>query len=237
VLAQFESPALRSLPRETAEDLIHILRGAIDRGTGQAVRTQFGIRADVAGKTGTTQDNTDGWFILMHPQLVAGAWVGFNDPRVTLRSAYWGQGAHNALPVVADFFRQALNTRWLDAEARFPRTHESFLDSLIDRIEGWFGLHNPPSPSRDGRDQPADGPLDVLDRAADGVRETLGVYERMRRWLDTATGDRGKVEAGRDRRDAERAAPPEAERRPEAERQREQADRQREMDERARNAR
>jgi penicillin-binding protein 1A len=42
----------------------------------------------VAGKTGTTQDNTDGWFILMHPQLVAGAWVGFNDGRITLRSDY-----------------------------------------------------------------------------------------------------------------------------------------------------
>jgi penicillin-binding protein 1A len=67
-----------------------------------AIRSRYGIRADVAGKTGTTQDNADGWFILMHPQLVGGAWVGFNDGRVTLRSDYWGQGAHSALPIVGD---------------------------------------------------------------------------------------------------------------------------------------
>ena len=82
-----------------------MLRGAVDQGTGQAVRTQFGVRADVAGKTGTTQENTDGWFILMHPRLVAGAWVGFNDSRITMRSDYWGQGAHNALLLVGDFFQ------------------------------------------------------------------------------------------------------------------------------------
>ena len=60
------------------------------------MRTAFGIRADVAGKTGTTQKNTDGWFILMHRRLVAGSWIGFNDPRVTMRSNYWGEGRHNA---------------------------------------------------------------------------------------------------------------------------------------------
>ena len=49
------------------------------------MRTRFNVRGDVAGKTGTTQNNTDGWFILMHPRLVAGSWVGFNDPRVS----YW----------------------------------------------------------------------------------------------------------------------------------------------------
>jgi membrane carboxypeptidase/penicillin-binding protein len=49
------------------------------------------VRGDVAGKTGTTQDNADGWFILMQPGLVAGAWVGFDDGRVTLRSDYGGR--------------------------------------------------------------------------------------------------------------------------------------------------
>ena len=58
------------------------MRGVVDEGTGAAIRQRYGIQADVAGKTGTTQDNSDGWFILMHPQLVAGAWVGFNDNRV-----------------------------------------------------------------------------------------------------------------------------------------------------------
>jgi penicillin-binding protein 1A len=85
------------------------------------VRAQFGLRADVAGKTGTTQKNTDGWFILMHPRLVAGSWVGFNDSRVTMRSNYWCEGAHNALLVVGDFFQQTLASRSIDSNAEFPR--------------------------------------------------------------------------------------------------------------------
>jgi penicillin-binding protein 1A len=52
----------------------------------RGLRRASASSGDLAGKTGTTQDNTDGWFILMHPQLVAGAWVGFNDNRVTMRS-------------------------------------------------------------------------------------------------------------------------------------------------------
>ena len=108
----------RALPVATAQTLLDVMRGVVDRGTGSSIRSRFGIRADVAGKTGTTQDNADGWFILMHPQLVAGAWVGFNDSRVTLRSDYWGQGAHSALPIVGDFYQRALRTRVIDGRAR-----------------------------------------------------------------------------------------------------------------------
>ncbi len=111
-------PGQRALPGATALTLLDMLRGVVDRGTGTAIRNKFGITADVAGKTGTTQDNTDAWFILMHPQLVAGAWVGYNDNRVTMRSD-WGQGAGSALPIVGDFFQQALAARLLDAELRF----------------------------------------------------------------------------------------------------------------------
>ena len=92
MLAQFAAENQRVMSEKTVGDLINMLRGAVDQGTGQAVRAQFGVRADVAGKTGTTQKNTDGWFILMHPRLVAGSWVGFNDSRVTMRSNYWGEG-------------------------------------------------------------------------------------------------------------------------------------------------
>ncbi|MDO9402597.1 MAG: transglycosylase domain-containing protein [Polaromonas sp.] len=101
-----------------AQTLLDVLRGVIDQGTGTGIRSRFGVRADVAGKTGTTQDNTDGWFILMSPQLVAGSWVGFNDNRVTMGS-YWGQGARSALPVVGDFFQQAYKGKLIDPELRF----------------------------------------------------------------------------------------------------------------------
>ncbi len=142
VLAEFEPQPEPALEREVAVRLIDMLRGAVDRGTGRGIRDVHGIRADVAGKTGTTQNNTDGWFILMHPELVAGAWVGFNDPRVTLRSDHWGQGAHNALHVVGDFMRQALAERVLDASAEFA-THGTIAAALRrfgERLRQWLGI-------------------------------------------------------------------------------------------------
>jgi penicillin-binding protein 1A len=140
VLAQFANDTKHVMTEKTVGHLINMLRGAVDQGTGQPVRAQFGLRADVAGKTGTTQKNTDGWFVLMHPQLVAGAWIGFNDSRVTMRSNYWGEGAHNALLVVGDFFQHALATRLIDSRAEFPfaRPQESIWEPLFDAAKEWF---------------------------------------------------------------------------------------------------
>ncbi|MBX3622868.1 MAG: transglycosylase domain-containing protein [Rhizobacter sp.] len=131
LLAEFGAPPQRAMSPDTAVTLVDMMRGVVNRGTGTLVRTRFGIAADIAGKTGTTQNNTDGWFILMHPQLVAGAWVGFNDSRVTMRSNYWGQGGHNAILLVGDFFREALRGHLLDTHARFaePRTPQALMAS------------------------------------------------------------------------------------------------------------
>ena len=141
VLARFENQSQRVLSPKTVGNLVNMLRGAVDQGTGQAVRTAFGIRADVAGKTGTTQKNTDGWFILMHRRLVAGSWIGFNDPRITMRSNYWGEGRHNALLLVGDFFQQTLNARLIDSRAEFPfeRPQDSFWEPYLDAAKEWFG--------------------------------------------------------------------------------------------------
>jgi penicillin-binding protein 1A len=108
----------QAMPRASALTLVNVMRGVVDEGTGVAIRTRYGIQADVAGKTGTTQDNTDGWFILMHPHLVAGAWVGFNDNRMAMGDQ-WGQGARSALPIVGDYFQQSLRYRWIDSQAEF----------------------------------------------------------------------------------------------------------------------
>jgi penicillin-binding protein 1A len=118
-----------------------MLRDAVDLGTGQAIRARFGISADVAGKTGTTQKNTDGWFVLMHPRLVAGAWVGFNDSRVTMRSNYWGEGGHNAILPVGDFFQQVIDARMIDGSAKFPyaRPRDSMWDPYMDTAKDFFG--------------------------------------------------------------------------------------------------
>ncbi|SPC20506.1 penicillin-binding protein 1A [Cupriavidus taiwanensis] len=131
--------AEHALSAAATQTLLDVMRDVIDRGTGAGIRSRFGIRADVAGKTGTTQDNADGWFILMHPELVAGAWVGFNDSRITLRSDYWGQGAHSALPMVGDFYQRALRARIIDGRARFAEHEEThLLASLGTQLRGWF---------------------------------------------------------------------------------------------------
>jgi penicillin-binding protein 1A len=134
----------RALSQQAAETLLDVMRGVVDRGTGAGVRSRFGIGGDVAGKTGTTQSNTDGWFILMHPQLVGGAWVGFNDNRVTMRGNAWGQGAHNALNIVGDFFQQTLKTKAIDAKAKFaaPRVQDPPA-SMNDWFSAMFGYPAP----------------------------------------------------------------------------------------------
>lgn len=148
VLAQFEpaSPE-RALPAAADRTLIDVMRDVVNRGTGVGIRTRFGIRADVAGKTGTTQDNADGWFILMHPQLVAGAWVGFDDGRVTLGSSYWGEGAHTALPIVGDFYQRALRARLIDSRVRFAtEVQPSLFEQFRDKLRAWVAYFSSSKP-------------------------------------------------------------------------------------------
>lgn len=127
-----------------ALELVNVLRGAVDEGTASAVRTRYGIDADVAGKTGTTQNNTDGWFILMHPQLVAGARVGFNDSALAMGDG-WGPGARSALPIVAEVFQQSLRQRWVDPQARFaidrsrPAPPQPTLPEALRGLGDFFG--------------------------------------------------------------------------------------------------
>jgi penicillin-binding protein 1A len=187
VLAEFNPETQRAFSRESARDLIDMMRGVVSRGTGTLVRSKFGISADVAGKTGTTQNNTDGWFILMHPQLVAGAWVGFNDQRVTMRSDYWGQGGHNAILLVGDFFRDTLKAGLLDAKAKFPPP--------------WRPPAPPPEPwsldlsigsgtSSDGALPPSPSADIVIERDANGsviIGDRAGV-EALRRDQDAPRG-------------------------------------------------
>lgn len=145
VLEEFAMPKPKvALPPEADATLLEVMRGVIDRGTGSAIRSRYGLRGDLAGKTGTTQNNTDGWFILMHAQLVGGAWVGFNDNRVTLRSDHWGRGAQSALPIVADVFKQALRNRMIDAQLRLGE-HEP---TVMGRVNDWLGDVAPPPPAR-----------------------------------------------------------------------------------------
>jgi penicillin-binding protein 1A len=128
------------------------------------VRQRYGIHADVAGKTGTTQGNADGWFILMHPEIVTGAWAGFNDPRITLRSDRWGQGSRSALPMVGDFMSRALRSPVIDAKARFAPPEQShwwsdMVGRLRERMQDWWPDQPPPAqPGQPTTPEPAPAP-------------------------------------------------------------------------------
>ncbi len=129
VLYEHQPSPEEALSEETAYTVVDMMRGIINSqaGTGSRIRWQYGLtQYDMAGKTGTTQNAADGWFILMHPELVTGAWVGFNDRRVAFRSTFWGQGAHNALFLVGDYFRGLSQADEVapSAESRFPRPEE-----------------------------------------------------------------------------------------------------------------
>jgi penicillin-binding protein 1A len=119
-VARFTSAPQRVLPEPHMVELVDMLRDTINYGTGGQLRSKFGIKADVAGKTGTSQRNADGWFVAMRPGLVVGAWVGFNDQRVTMRSNQWGQGGRNALLLVGDFMKAAGDEKLIDLKERFP---------------------------------------------------------------------------------------------------------------------
>ncbi|HZK69678.1 MAG TPA: transglycosylase domain-containing protein [Paludibacter sp.] len=93
---------------ETTEMITAILQKAINQGTGTRIRNQFGIRADLAGKTGTAQDYTNAWFIAYTPNLVVGTWVGATSPEIHFYSGN-GSGSSLALPIVGNVLRAIEN--------------------------------------------------------------------------------------------------------------------------------
>lgn len=104
----------RALTQETADLMIQIMRSVVNNGTASRLRGTYGLGMDLAGKTGTTQDNTDGWFIGYNSRIVAGAWVGAEDPSIKWKTTGLGQGAATALPIFGKFMSKSVrdaNTR------------------------------------------------------------------------------------------------------------------------------
>jgi penicillin-binding protein 1A len=86
--------------------MVKMMRGVVNAGTGGRLRFKYGIYNDVAGKTGTTNNQADAWFIGYAPQLIAGVWVGCDDREFRFRSERLGQGASAALPIWAFFMKR-----------------------------------------------------------------------------------------------------------------------------------
>jgi penicillin-binding protein 1A len=96
-----------ALSEQTAYLMLYMLRGVVDKGTGLRLRgPRYRFTNPIAGKTGTTQENSDGWFIGITPDLVSGVWTGAEDRSVHFRSTNLGEGANTALPIWALYMKK-----------------------------------------------------------------------------------------------------------------------------------
>lgn len=106
VLEEFFPTTDEVFSEEKAYVMIQLMRGVVDGGTGGRLRSRFKLFNEIAGKTGTTQNNADGWFMGLTPDLVAGCWTGGEDRSIHFNSTAEGQGASMALPIWGKFFQK-----------------------------------------------------------------------------------------------------------------------------------
>lgn len=122
VLEEFVPKTDEVFNEEKAYAMIQLMRGVVDHGTGGRLRFKFGLHNQIAGKTGTTQRNSDGWFIGLTPELTAGVWVGGEDRSIHFNSMAEGQGASMALPIWGKFFNKVYADKTLNiSKGEFPR--------------------------------------------------------------------------------------------------------------------
>lgn len=98
----------RVISEQTRQLMVEMMRGTVNEGTAQRLRWKYGLNNEIAGKTGTTQDNKDGWFVALTPRLITLSWVGADDHRIGFKTTTMGQGANSALPIYA-LFQQKMN--------------------------------------------------------------------------------------------------------------------------------
>lgn len=114
VLYQHREKAQRAMGAEEARMMVNMLVNAVENGTGRSLSSRFGINEPLAGKTGTAQSHSDGWFIGFNKRITAGVWVGADLPSIGFRNASLGQGSKMALPIFAGAYKsmmaQGLNT-------------------------------------------------------------------------------------------------------------------------------
>lgn len=110
----------QSVPRKkevmnekTAYLMTNLLQGVVNRGTGVRLRFKYNLYNPIGGKTGTTQNHSDGWFMGITPELVSGVWVGAEDRAVHFEGIYYGQGANMALPIWALYMQKVYADRGL----------------------------------------------------------------------------------------------------------------------------
>ncbi len=129
VIARFEPRVNEVISEESSFKMLVLLKGVIDGGTGGRIRFKYNIKAQMGGKTGTTNHNSDAWFIGVTPDLVSGVWVGGEDRDIHFDSMAMGQGATMALPIYAYFMKKVYRNAALPYRP----------DAIFDLPEGFDG--------------------------------------------------------------------------------------------------
>ena len=121
VIGEFNNTKREAIGEHTAYLMANLMQGVVNSGTGVRLRAKYGLKGEMAGKTGTTNDQSDGWFIGYTPSLTAGVWVGAEDRQVHFESLALGGGSNMALPIWGLFMQKVLadGTLGIDENDRF----------------------------------------------------------------------------------------------------------------------
>ena len=114
VIESFVPERKEAMSEETAYLMLELMKGVVESGTGIRLRFKYGYDNPIAGKTGTTQNQSDGWFMGIVPQLTTGIWVGCEDRSAHFRTITLGQGANMALPIWAIYMKKVYEDPSLD---------------------------------------------------------------------------------------------------------------------------
>ena len=106
VLARFSTKKSEAISDQTAYLMANMMQGVVNTGTGYSLRSKFALTGEIAGKTGTTNNNADGWFIGYTPELTAGAWTGFENEQIHFQYISNGGGSASALPIWGLFMQK-----------------------------------------------------------------------------------------------------------------------------------
>ena len=106
LITQFQPRMNEVISEESANKMLYMLKAVVDGGTGGRLRYRYGFKGELGGKTGTTNNNSDAWFMGLTPTLVSGVWVGGDDRDIHFDSMAMGQGATMALPVFALYMQR-----------------------------------------------------------------------------------------------------------------------------------
>ena len=113
VVAQFQPRLNEVISDDSANKMLYMLKAVVDGGTAGRLRFKYGMTGELAGKTGTTNNNSDAWFMGLTPTLVSGVWVGGDDRDIHFESMAMGQGATMALPVFAYYMQKVYKDKRL----------------------------------------------------------------------------------------------------------------------------